>query len=177
MSGVHAVYRWPLLCTCLLLGGCGSTDMDDLRAFVNSEKNRPQGAIEPPPEIKTYATFVYQAQNLREPFTPTRLTEPPSAAGRGNGRAGPDPDRRKEILEAYPLDTLRMVGTLERGERVAALIKAQDGTIYRVESGNYLGENHGRITQVADEKVELTEIIADGSGGWLERQASVALTE
>ncbi len=89
----------------------------------------------------------------------------------------PDFNRRKEELEGFSLDALRMVGTLEQLETTWALIQTQDKTIYRVKAGNYVGRNHGQITRISESGIDLTEIIADGQGGYRERQASLALAE
>jgi type IV pilus assembly protein PilP len=166
-----------LLLPVLLLTACGGDGMDDLRSFVDAEQSKQKGTIEPLPEIKPYETFTYNAGTLRDPFETSDFTAPAVGVGPGGNGIVPDLNRPREALEAYPLDSLRMVGTLERNNDTAALIRAQDGTIHRVKPGNYLGQNNGKITQVTDEKVELTEIVSDGSGGWLERQASVALSE
>jgi type IV pilus assembly protein PilP len=162
-----------------LLAGCGGDGMEDLRAFVAQEKAKPGGRIEPLPEIKPYESFLYGAQELRAPFTPAPLAQATPGAQPSGGGSGvrPDTDRPREALEAYPLDTLRMVGILERGGERAALIRIQDGTIHRIKTGNYIGQNHGKIIGISEDKVELTEIVADSSGGWLERPATVALSE
>lgn len=167
-----------VMAAAVLMNGCGSNNMEDLRQFVAQEKAKPRGAIEPLPEIKPYETFAYDASGLRDPFEPLDFGQSNLAgvAGGGTGVA-PDMNRPKEELESYPLDSLRMVGTLQRNGVTEALIKTQDGTVHRVRSGNYVGQNNGKITRITEDKVELTEIISDGAGGWLERPASVALSE
>ena len=86
-------------------------------------------------------------------------------------------NRRREALEAFPLDALKMVGTLAQKDGVWAIIKAPDGLVYRVTRNNYLGQNYGRITKISEDKVELVEIVPDGLGGWQERRASLVLAE
>ncbi len=167
----------PLLLLGLLLNGCGGDKMADLHAFVAQEKAKQKSSIEPLPAIKPYETFAYDANGLRDPFEPMDFGQSILASSGGGGGLAPDLNRPKEALEGYPLDSLRMVGTLQRGGVMEALIKTQDGTVHRVKTGNYLGQNNGKITLVAEDKVELTEIVPDGAGGWLERQASVALSE
>jgi type IV pilus assembly protein PilP len=98
------------------------------------------------------------------------------AKGGGNG-IKPDFDRPSEPLEEYPLDSLRMVGTMQKGQETWALILDKDGAIHRVQPGNYMGQNYGKITRVTESEVDLTEIIPDGLGGWMERQSSIALKE
>jgi type IV pilus assembly protein PilP len=158
------------------LAGCASQDMTDLRAFVEDVKQRPPGRIEPLPEIKEIETHTYSSAELRNPFAPEQSQETQSNVAQSNGLM-PDFNRRKEELEGFPLDSLRMVGTLEQDEFNWGLIKTKDGTIHRVKTGNYMGTNYGKIDRVSEEKIELTEIIPDGQGGYIERQATVALGE
>ncbi|MGD2117690.1 MAG: pilus assembly protein PilP [Chromatiales bacterium] len=165
----------PILLSSLLVA-CSSNDMSDLRAFVEEVKQRPPGRIEPLPEIKEVETHTYLSASLRNPFAPEQAEETQSSTVASNGLM-PDFNRRKEELEAFPLDSLRMVGTLGQGESTWGLIKTNDGTIYRVKPGNHMGQNYGRIDRIFEEKVELTEIIQDGQGGYIERQATLALGE
>lgn len=158
------------------LAGCVSRDMSDLERYVNEVKSRKQGEIEPLPEIKQIETFAYREDNRRNPFQPTEQERTEEQEQQLNGLA-PDPNRRKEELEAYALDSLRMVGTLKRDETTWALVRTKDKTIYRVKAGNYMGHNHGQITRIAENDIELTEIIPNGQGGYRERQASLALKE
>jgi type IV pilus assembly protein PilP len=143
--------------------------MDEIRA---TEKV----SIDPLPVLKPYEPFVYTREGLKDPFIDTLEEQRTDVAATGEGPR-PDLNRRKEALEAYPLDALRMVGTLARGGSVWALIQAPDQTISRIGVGNYLGENYGRVTQVGATDVQLTELVPNGTGGWMERQASVAIVE
>mgnify|MGYP003571988686 CR=1 FL=1 len=156
--------------------GCANDNMGDLKSYVKEVKARKQGHIEPLPEIKQIETFAYVSGDRRSPFLPVQQGEEQVEESAENGIA-PDPNRRKEELENYSLDSLRMVGTLEQTEIMWALIRTKDKTIYRVKAGNYLGKNHGQITGISESKIELTEIIADGQRGYRERQASLALKE
>ncbi len=157
------------------LAGCGG-DMDDLDRYVNEVKARPGGRIEPLPEITPYEVFSYVAdrENFRSPFVPD---SPQAAAGVPGSNMRPDPDRSREFLEQFPLDTLRMVGTLALGEQNFGLIQTSDGLIHRVIPGNYMGQNDGRITTVDESEIQLVEIISDGIGGYLERDAAVGLSD
>ena len=167
-----------LLSLLLMTGlvGCASQDMSDLRGFVEEVKQRPPGRIEPLPEIKEIETHTYSSMDLRNPFAPEQVPETEASVAQGTGLT-PDFNRRKEELESFPLDSLRMVGTIDKEDFVWGLIKTNDGTIHRVKVGNYMGMNYGKIDRVSEEKVELTEIIQDGQGGYIERQATVALGE
>ena len=153
-----------------------SSDMDDLDAYINEIKARPGGVIEPLPEIKPYEVFAYQADldGLRSPFVPDT---PATLAGSGRGGTHPDPDRSREFLERYPLDTMRMVGTLQLGNTNYGLIQDSDGLVHRVVPGNYLGQNDGRIISISESSIELIEIIPDGIGGYIEREAGIGLTD
>lgn len=158
------------------LSGCGSTDLTDLRQYVAQVKARHPGHIDPLPEIEVYQTHSYSVADLRDPFTKpeTRKQEATQQAAASNGIT-PDFNRPRELLEEYPLDSLRMVGTLERDQTVWGIIKANDGTIHRVVSGNYVGQNHGKIIRISANQIDIREIIPDGAGGWQERSAALAL--
>ncbi|MGD8590207.1 MAG: pilus assembly protein PilP [Chromatiales bacterium] len=156
--------------------GCANPNLDDLRRFVAAKKAETPGRIEPIPEIKQIETFLYEDQGRRDPFMPTEQQVSQELSLVEND-IHPDPNRRKEELETYALDTLRMVGILEQSGVTWGLVKTKEGTIHRVKSGNYMGQNHGRIMHISEDKIELTEIVQDGSGGYTERQAALSLTE
>lgn len=155
-----------------LLGGC-SRDMSDLELWIEEQKRRPAARIEPLPQIQPYETFVYTAHDQRTPFRPS-ATQPQAGVVDG---ISPDPTRTREYLEEFPLDTLRMVGTVTMGAENYALIRSRDGAVHRVRVGDYLGQNHGRITAISEIGIDLIEIIPDGMGGWAERRAAIALSE
>jgi len=157
------------------LGACGG-DMDDLDQYINTVKAKPGGRIDPLPEITPYEVFTYiaDAEGLRSPFVPD---SPQAVAGIAAGGTRPDPERSREFLEQFPLDTLRMVGTLQLGETHFGLVQTSDGLIHRVVPGNYMGQNDGRIVVVSESEIELVEIISDGIGGYLEREAAVGLAD
>jgi type IV pilus assembly protein PilP len=161
----------------LTLVACVNDDMRDLRGFVDEVKARPAGRIPPLPEIKQIETFAYTASDQRNPFLPEEGVQEESAQDLPDDGVRPDLLRRKEELEAFPLDSIRMVGTLEQQSTVWGLLQSKDGTIYRVRPGNYVGQNHGQITNIQEDRIELTEIVPDGRGRYMERQASLALSE
>jgi type IV pilus assembly protein PilP len=140
---------------------------------VDEVKARPASGIEPIPEVKQVVGFVYMPKNRRDPFTRQEDDTAVTETILDNG-VRPDPNRRKEELESYSLDTLRMVGTLEQEEDRWGLVKTSDGTIHRVAPGNYMGQNDGRITRVSEDKIELIELVPTGSG-FLEKEAAIAL--
>jgi len=157
------------------VAACGG-DMDDLDQYINEVKSRPGGRIDPLPQIEPYEVFSYvaDAQGVRSPFVP----DTPQVDSSGiDGGIGPDPDRSREFLEGFPLDTLSMVGTLYIGETMYGLVQTSDGLIHRVVPGNYLGQNDGRIAQISESEIELVEIISDGIGGYIERDAAISLSD
>ena len=157
------------------VSACGG-NMDELDAYINEVKARPGGRIEPLPEITPYEIFTYvaDAEGLRSPFVPDTAQSALSATTSGTR---PDPDRSREYLEGFPLDTLAMVGTLNMGDNTYGLIQTADGLIHRVVPGNYMGQNDGRITNITDSEITLVEIISDGIGGYIERDAAVGLSD
>jgi|SaaInl4_150m_RNA_FD_contig_31_105089_length_821_multi_2_in_0_out_0_2 type IV pilus assembly protein PilP len=159
-----------------LVTACGDDGMQDLKQYVKKVKARKPGRIEPLPEIKQIETFVYVPGSRRNPFLPTEAGEAEEALAEENGLV-PDPNRRKEELESFPLDSIRMVGTVDLDDTVWGLVKTKDKTIYRVKVGNYMGQNHGQVISISEDKIELTEIIPKKPRGFMERQASVSLSE
>ena len=167
--------KWALLFAfAILLSACGSQQHSDLDAYIEDVKQKTKGRIEPLPEVKTYESEVYDATELRDPFTP--YEEEPSEELSVPGPV-PDTNRKREALEAFPLDSLSFVGHLERDGTLWGLVQAPDDSIYRVSVGNHLGKNYGEILNISESKILLKEIIPNGSGGWVEREASLALTE
>lgn len=166
-----------LLIAASMLGGCSNNEKrSELQAYVKKIKSRAIKEIEPLPEVKPYETFTYNDQDMRSPFVPSLNQEVAQKEPNDNG-IHPDAHRRKEPLEAFPLDSLRMVGTVEKNGRRWAVIQDTDGTVHSISKGNYMGQNDGRVDDISEEKVSLTEIIPDPSGGWRERKASIALVD
>ena len=155
-----------------VLGGC-SSEIDELKAFVrDSEKGLPR-RVEPLPAVKPFEPFAYEGFDLPDPFKPRKLAVPKEG---GAGGIAPDLNRRKEPLEAFPLEQLKMVGTLQQGKDMFALVRA-DKTLYRVKKGNYMGQNFGLITDVSESDIKLKEIVQDSAGDWAERQSVLPLLE
>jgi type IV pilus assembly protein PilP len=159
-----------------MLTACGGNGMQDLEDYVAKVRAREPGSIEPLPEIKQVATFLYEPADRRDPFTPDASGEDIMAPARTGGVV-PDPLRRKEELERYALDALKMVGTLAQDDTNWALVLTPEGVLHRVRVGNYLGQNNGQITRIDEGQIQLTEIINEGGGEWRERQAAVALKQ
>jgi len=153
------------------LAAC-SGQMDELQQKVAEIKGRPGERIEPLPEIKPYEAFVYSDSAMRSPFVP-------SAPARNDvaNAVRPDQKRPREFLEQFPLDTMKMVGTLQLQGRNYGLVQGKDGLVHRVLPGNFIGQNDGKIVGVASAKISIIEIVPDGLGGYIERPAALALSE
>lgn len=164
--------RWVLMILVLGLTGCGGDDMDDLQKFVSETGRDMQGKIEPLPQVRPYEPFAYEAFDLPDPFKPRKL-----AIGGSGGGLQPDLLRPKEPLEAFSLETLKMVGALEKKGVINAVIQTPDKAIYHVRKGNYVGQNFGMITQITGNSVVLREIIQDSAGEWSERTSTLTLQE
>ncbi len=177
----HGVLLWVAYgMTALLLSGCVNDDMSDLRAYKERIHARKSTKIEQLPEIKPYDIFSYVAAGRKDPFRPLFDEVEPKAGEtliKPNNGLSPDFNRIKQELEQFPLDSLRMVGTLESIETNWGIVVSNDGTVHRVKVGDYLGQNHGKIIAVDEEGLELNEVVPNGLGGWQERAASLALIE
>jgi type IV pilus assembly protein PilP len=160
----------------VMLSAC-SESMDDLDKYIASVKARPADPITPIPPVKTYTPYVYEGETGRDPFQQS-ISEG-SDDERSSTGTGPRPDfgRSKEYLERYELDTLSMVGTFSNDESYWGLIRDPEGVIHRVPVGNYIGKNHGKVVDLTDTEIYLSELISDGADGWLVREASIDLGE
>ncbi len=159
----------------MVLTSCGNHQKRvALEAYVKRMQSRAIKEIEPLPEVKPYETFTYNDASRRSPFVPSQPEEFAKKMGSFNG-IRPDANRRKEPLEAFPLDSLRMVGTLDKEGKRWAVVLDTDGSVHRITKGNYVGQNDGRVDDITEEKVLITEIIPDPSGGWRERKVALAL--
>ena len=170
---VAAVAVLPLL-------GCTSGDDDELRQWVASERAQAKPRVTPLSEPKQFQPALYQAEGGIAPFDPQKLTQ---ALRRDSDQVAsnaaliaPELVRRKEPLEAFPLDTMSMVGSLNKVGHPTALLKV-DQLLYQVQVGAYLGQNYGRITDITETEIQLREIVQDATGDWVERSASLALVE
>jgi type IV pilus assembly protein PilP len=159
----------------VLVTACSGDDMRDLDAFMAEKRARPGGVIEPIPTFKAYEAFAYAATTMRSPFDrPVEVRQ----VARLNARSAvkPDPNRPREFLEQFTLDSLQMVGRLERGSGVWALIRDPNGGIHRVQPGDFLGRDHGKITDMGVGFVAVVEIVSDGTAeGWVERPRTLEL--
>jgi type IV pilus assembly protein PilP len=165
-----------LILSVSFLTACGG-EIDDLNNYIADVKARNAEPIPPIPPVKTYTAYPYEGQMGRDPFRAS--TSEGSDNLTSSSATGPKPDatRVKEYLERFELDTLSMVGTLSIGDSDWGLVRDPDGEVHRVAVNDYIGRNHGRITQIQESQLSLTELITDGLGGWLVREASMAVGE
>lgn len=171
------IARWfSIVATTLTLVGCvGGDDFSDLQSFMDQERARPKGAIEPLPKFQPYEAFTYSAAALRSPFQPPVKIDLASQQ-KGSKDVKPDESRVRQFLEGFNIETFEMVGVLGNQGINYALVRGAGG-VHRVKVGDYLGRNHGRITSIDEAKVDVVEIVPDGEGGWLERPRSLTLKE
>ena len=160
-----------------LLGACGG-ETADLEQFIAETKTKHHGKVDPLPEFPPYETFVYTAESIRDPFRPQTDLNAVSVLQESE-YSGPRPEttRRREPLESYPVDSLKMVGLLQQKSQTWGLVRDPDGTIHRVQPGNYAGQNHGKIVAVSENRIDIVELVPDGLSGWVNRDAQLAMAE
>jgi type IV pilus assembly protein PilP len=156
------------------LAACTGEEHSDLKQFVKDSDNMPRAPIPPLPEVKPYEPFAYEAFDLTDPFKPRKI-EPPKNAGAGGIR--PDLNRRREPIEPYPLENLKMVGTLQQKKNIFAIVKTPDNNLFRVKQGNYMGQNFGRIAAITETSIKLKEIVQDNTGAWEEKDQTLQLQD
>lgn len=166
MKGIK--FKWVFLFV-MILSGCNKED--DLVSYVQKVNKRPSSQIEPLPPMKVFENYVYSASALRSPFQPP-MVDLKIAKGEG-----PDVNRPKEALEAFPLDSLRLVGALQKKGILWALIVDKSGMIHHLRVGNHLGQNSGRINKILEDKIELIETVADSQGRWQKKPATMNLLQ
>lgn len=161
-----------MLAIAVTAAACSKSN-SDVYAYIEDAKTKYVGSVQPIPQFEPYESFAYSAFDLRDPFTPNENIDDDATADANSLR--PDSDRPREPLEAFPLDTLAMVGTLEQKNNYWGLITDPQNIVHRVQPGDYLGQNEGRITAISETDINLIEIIPDGIGGYIEREASIAV--
>ena len=190
MSGIsttrHACRASAIALLTLIIAGCMNDDRSDLERYVAEVLARPGGQIEPLPPIKPYERYLYVSAeaSARDPFASFRAKKDTQRVA-----VSPEQDPRqkaytdeilahnREELENFELDSLRMVGTLKDDAALWAIILDTTGTVHRVQVGNYLGQNYGKIIEILDDHLELREVVKDSSGLWEERRATLTLNE
>ena len=167
----------PVAMLALALAACGGEQYGDLRKELDALTKDVRGRVDPLPQVKPYEPVPYKAFDEIDPFKPTRIDVVASGAAlAGASGIKPDVNRPKEPLEAFPLESLRMVGTLSQEKETYGLVKA-GANLFRVKKGNYLGLNFGVITEIDENEIKLKELVQDGGGDWVERVSSLQLVE
>ena len=165
----------------IVLAGCAGSDMSDLREFVDTAHQDKKPEIEPLPEIPPFKAFEYQSEDEVDPFGLQNIISQSESGDATIGQAQrPDANRRREPLEQFPLDALKMVGTITNKEGVShVVVSTAEGTALLAKIGNYLGQNDGKIASISPEeqKVVLVETILDPSGRWVTRDVEITIDE
>ena len=172
--------RRVLVLACVTaLAACGGEQHSDLKKELNEMTKDLRGRVDPLPQVRPYEPVPYQAENEIDPFRPSRIEVATAGGGGGAPGAGgklPDFDRPKEPLEAFPLESIQLVGSLTQGRETFGLVKAGPN-LYRVRKGNYMGQNFGVITGIDEVQISLKELIQEGGGEWVERASALQLQE
>ncbi|TSD54761.1 pilus assembly protein PilP [Variovorax sp. KBS0712] len=169
---------WLALAT-LGLSACGDSDQEDLQRWMVEQRAQIKPSVPPISEPKKFTPQAYTEASSFEPFNMLKLTQ---ALRRESNQPStseliaPELARRKEALEAFPLDTMAMVGSMNRNGQPVALVRV-DKLLYKVRVGEYLGLNYGRITRINETEVALREVVQDAAGEWIERVATLQLQE
>ena len=176
----HKITSALCLAGLTFLTGCGSSDQDELRQWMTDQRNQMRSRVERLPEPTKFTPEAYAQEGSTEPFSNQKLAQ---ALKRDSNQStanaaliAPELARRKEPLEASPLDAVVMVGSLIKVGQPVALVRV-DNLLYQVRVGNYLGQNYGRITKVSETGLSLREIVQDAAGEWIERTATLQLQE
>ena len=164
------------LALALPLAGCGS-DMDELQQWVDQQRKEAKPTVTPLMPPKKFLPQPYEAGAGIDPFSPQKLSVAiKQEAAQPNSLLSAEINRRKEPLEAYPLDNMSMVGSLTRDGKRYALLRV-DSLLYQVKAGDYLGQNFGRITKISETEITLREVVQDAAGEWIERTSTLQLQE
>jgi type IV pilus assembly protein PilP len=159
------------------LTGCGDGGVQEVKQWMAETRQQTKVFVPKLAEPKVFTPFIYNAQNEVDPYNPAKLSVAlAKMQAKSTSRFKPDMERRRELLESYPLDTLKMVGTLQKTGLSYALLQA-DKAIVQAKVGNYIGQNFGMITKVNETEIEIREIVQDASGEWVERKAKLELQE
>ena len=159
----------------LLLAGCGDSDVREVRDWMEQVKRDTRPAVKPLPEPKDFLPYAYGAKESVDPFDPNKLLgELARAAATSDNPNQPDMQRPRELLETFPLDTMQMVGTMEKDGTRFALLQIER-SLYRVKAGQRIGQNFGVVTHVADDAVAIREVVQDAAGEWTQRTTKLEL--
>ncbi len=172
MISRHVIQLFTITIALLFVSACEQKSSEDLVQFVENAYKDKKPDIEPLPPIVPYEEFIYEASNLPDPFSKSNVLSNDVEAEEDEALAsGIDPNRRKDPLEAFPLDGLRLDGVLEFRGALSAIVRSPDGDSVPVTVGNYLGLNSGKIISIDSEsqKVEIEETVRNATGKWIKR--------
>jgi type IV pilus assembly protein PilP len=159
-----------------MMAGC-SRESEELQTWLEQQRREVKPNVQPLTPPKRFLPHPYAALQAVEPFSPQKLTVAlKQEARQPNSALSSEMARRKEPLEAYPLDTMNMVGSVDKSGRRFALLKV-DKLLYQVKVGDHIGQNYGRITKITETEIALREIVQDAAGEWIERPTSLQLQE
>jgi len=162
------------------LAACGSSDQNAIQEWMAQQRSQTRPKVTPIPAPKVFVPQEYTQANAFDPFSNQKLTQAlkreTAQSTTSTALLAPELARRKEPLEGFPLDTMTMVGSLLRQGQPVALVRV-DNLLYQVRTGNYLGQNYGKIVKVGEQEVVLREIVQDAAGEWIERTATLQLQE
>lgn len=171
---MRGIGYWSIIVITLTFSACaGNSTFNDLDEFIKDSEKGLRGQVDPVPEVKPFKHFAYEAFDIPSPFI-SRKNEETQLAKNG---IQPDLKRRKEVLERYPLESLKMVGSLQQHETIFALIESPEDALHRVSIGNYIGQDFGRIADISESEIRLKEIVQDGVNEWTERVSTLMLEE
>jgi type IV pilus assembly protein PilP len=160
----------------LLLAACNGEEHQDIKQWMNEATKDLKGRVPPLPEIMPFPVVSYDAMDLVDPFRASKIEPDKKIGGGSAGGVKPDFERRKEPLEAFPLESLKMVGLIQQKNLNFALIQTGKA-LYQVKIGNYMGQNFGIVTNITDSEVQLKELVQDSAGDWVERNSTLQLQE
>ncbi|WP_295955691.1 pilus assembly protein PilP [Rhodoferax sp.] len=163
-----------------LLAGCSISGEDELRQWMTDQRSQVHPRVIPLVEPKKFIPQAYTQEGAVDPFSLQKLTQAlkrdSTQSVANTALIAPELARRKEALEAYPVDSMVMVGSLKKAGQPVALVKI-DNLLYQVRVGNYLGLNYGRVMKIDESEITLREIVQDSTGDWIERAAGLVLQE
>ena len=158
------------------LAGCGADEHGDLKQELAALTKDVRGRVDPLPQVKPYEPVPYASESMVDPFRPERIDIAKAGAAASASKLAPDQNRPKEPLEAFPLESIQMLGTITQNKETFALVKAGPN-LYRVKKGNYMGQNFGVITGIDEGGIKLKELVQDSGGEWVERTSALQLVE
>lgn len=166
-----------MLALAAMLSACSDSDVREVQQWMADTEKNTRVTVKPLLEPKTFTAFAYQAGAAIDPFSQNKLLAELARTDAGSTNPlKPDLDRRRELLESYPLDTMRMVGLLQKGGNNHALVQI-DSAVHQVRSGQRIGQNFGVVTKVTEQAVNIREVVQDATGDWVERMSALELQD